>query len=228
MATRATAKRGTACPGPSRIRRVHRASAPEWGKRGHVMASSTERGKGRLAALGGIVGLGGILVCSLSMIAVAVGLLSAGGTVAAQGSMASMGSEHHSGSAHTSSGHQGGTGQGGMAGMGSNEHGGAAANADSGHHGGAGSGTAHAPGWLDIVLRWGPEILVVSVLLIVISAALRRRSAALPAIGGGLVLYVGMYAQPNLTLMYPAMAVGTLLLVLAYVASVRPVKREAR
>ena len=61
--------------------------------------------------------------------------------------------------------------QGGMAGMGS-EH--------------QGAGAAHSPGWLDVLLSWGPEILLVSVLLIVASVALRRRWAALPAIGGGL------------------------------------------
>ncbi len=105
--------------------------------------------------------------------------------------------------------------QGGMAGMGS------------GHQGGAGADVSHNPGWLDAILRFGPEILIVSVLLIVASVALRRRSAALPAIGGGVVLYVGMYAQPNLALMYTAMAVGTVLLVLAYVASFRPIRREA-
>ncbi len=65
-------------------------------------------------------------------------------------------------------------------------------------------------------------------LLIVASVALRRRWAALPAIVGGLILYVGMYGQPNLALMYTAMAVGTVLLVLAFVASFHPVKREAR
>ncbi len=100
--------------------------------------------------------------------------------------------------------------QGGMAGMGA-EHQGASA--------------AHSPGWFDVLLRWGPEILVVSVLLIVASVALRRQWAALPAIGGGLILYGGMYAQPNLAVMYAAIVVGTVLLVLAYVASFRPAKR---
>ncbi len=194
-------------------------------------SSAAKRGKVRWAAFGGIVGLGGTLLCSLSMIAVAVGLLAAGGTVAAQGAMAGMGSEHQGQTADTSSGHRGGAGQGGMEGMGSNQHQDRMADAGSGHHGGAGA--AHAgeggiPGWLDFVLRWGPEILFVSVVLIVVSVALRRRSAALPAIGGGVVLYVGMYAQPNLALMYAAMAVGTVLLVLAYAASLRPVRRGAR
>ena len=87
--------------------------------------------------------------------------------------------------------------------------------------GGTGAGAAHAPGWLDALLRYGPVILIVSVLLIAASVALRRRLAALPAIGGGLILYVGMYAQPNLAVMYGMIIVGTALLVLAYVASLR-------
>jgi hypothetical protein len=101
--------------------------------------------------------------------------------------------------------------QGGMAGMGS-EH--------------QGAGAAASPGWLDVLLRWGPEILVVSVLLIVASVALRRRWAALPAVGEGLILYIGMYVQPNLTLMYGAIVVGTALLILAYAASFRLPERS--
>ena len=174
------------------------------------MDSATESSKGLLATLGSVLGLGGTLVCSLSMIVAAVGLFAAGGTAAAQGSMAGMGSDHQ---------------DKGMGGMGSGHRGGMAA-AGSGDH--AGTGAAHSPGWLDAVLRWGPEILVASVLLIVVSVMLRHRWAALPAIVGGLVLYVGMYAQPNLALMYTAIAVGTILLILAYVTSLRPLKREAQ
>ena len=44
----------------------------------------------------------------------------------------------------------------------------------------------------------------------------------------GVILYVGMYAQANLALMYAAIAVGIFLLILAYVMSLRPLKREAR
>lgn len=102
--------------------------------------------------------------------------------------------------------------QGGMAGMGA------------GDHGGSGAGAAHNPEWLNVLLRLGPEILVVSLLLIAASVALRRRWATLPALGGGLILYLGMYGQPNLALMYGAIFVGTILLVLAYVASLRPAR----
>jgi hypothetical protein len=101
--------------------------------------------------------------------------------------------------------------QGGMAGMGSEHH---------------GAGATASPEWLDVPLRWGPEILVVSVLLIVASVALQRRWAALPAIGGGLILYIGMYVQPNLAVMYGAIVVGTALLILAYAASFRLQERS--
>jgi hypothetical protein len=104
--------------------------------------------------------------------------------------------------------------QGGMAGM------------DSMDQGGAEAGSAQVPGWLDVILRFGPEILIVSLLLVAASVALRRRAAMLPAIGGGLVLYVGMYAQPHMALMYAAIVVGTVLLILAYVTSLRPVRRD--
>ncbi len=99
--------------------------------------------------------------------------------------------------------------QGGMAGMGS------------GHQ-----GMADVPGWLEALLSFGPVILIVSVLLVAASVTLRRRLAALPAISGGLFLYVGMYAQPNLALMYAAIVVGTVLLVVAYGASLRPTTKE--
>jgi hypothetical protein len=177
------------------------------------------RSKGRLATLGSVIGLAGTLVCSLSMIAAPLGLIAAGGTAAAQGGMAGMSSTGHGGTTSTDQ-----TGHGGMADMDRADHDGAAGTGSmdqSKDRGGTGAGAAHAPGWLDALLRYGPVILVVSVLLVAVSVALRRRLAALPAIGGGLILYVGMYAQPNLAVMYGTIIVGTALLVLAYVASLR-------
>jgi hypothetical protein len=89
---------------------------------------------------------------------------------------------------------------------------------------GMGKGTtpSHAPGWLDLLIRFGPEILIVSILILTIAVGLRRTSAGVPALLGGLVLYVGMYAQPSLAVMYATMVVGVALLVLAYLASLRP------
>ncbi len=104
--------------------------------------------------------------------------------------------------------------QGGMAGM------------DSMDQGGPEAGVPQAPGWLDVILRFGPEILIVSLLLVAASVALRRPVAVLPAIGGGLVLYVGMYVQPGMALMYGAIVVGTVLLIGAYVASLRSARRD--
>lgn len=101
-----------------------------------------------------------------------------------------------------------GSSMAGMSGMGSGSSSGAAA--------------SHYPGWLDVLIRFGPEFLVVSVLLLTLAVTLRRRTAAVPALVGGVILYVGMYAQPSLSVMYAAMILGTALLLLAYLASLRP------
>lgn len=104
----------------------------------------------------------------------------------------------------------------------------ATAGASAAHTSMAGMGTANSPGssslpaWLDPIVRFGPEILVVSLLLVVAGVALRRRSAAGPAVVGGVVLYVGMYMQKSLLLMYVAIGVGGILLLLGYVVSLRP------
>ncbi|MBA3424274.1 MAG: hypothetical protein ACR2HO_07850 [Rubrobacteraceae bacterium] len=194
---------------------------------GKATGSTVGRDKSRLAKFGSLVGISGTLVCSLSMVAVAVGLFVAGGTAATQG-MAGMGSGHQGGRANVASGHHGGSGRDGMAGMGS-KHQGGAPGAGSEHHSEAKHSVAkqaHTPVWLEGLLRFGPVILVVSVLLVTASVTLRRRLAALPAISGGLILYVGMYAQPNLALMYAAIVVGTVLLIIAFVASLRPTTKE--
>lgn len=105
--------------------------------------------------------------------------------------------------------------------------GGAAAAKDTGSMSGMGgpssSGSASpSPAWLDFLIRFGPEILIVSILLLTFAVGLRRRDAIVPALSGGLILYVGMYAQPSLPVMYAAMAIGTAFLLLAFVASLRP------
>jgi hypothetical protein len=78
------------------------------------------------------------------------------------------------------------------------------------------------PAWWDTIVGVGPEILVVSVLLVALTVALRRRLAALPAAAGGLILYLGTYAQPSLVVMDAATVLGIALLVLGYVAGLRP------
>lgn len=84
------------------------------------------------------------------------------------------------------------------------------------------TGSARLPGWLDVIVRFGPEILVFSLLLLIAGVAVRRRGAAIPAVVGGVGLYVGMYVQSSLLWMYLAIGVGGMLLLLAYVASLRP------
>ena len=104
----------------------------------------------------------------------------------------------------------------------------ATAGARAAHTSMAGMGTATSPGssglpaWLDAIVRFGPEILMASLLLVVAGVALRRRGAAVPAVVGGVVLYVGMYVQNNLFVMYVAIGVGSVLLLLGYAASLRP------
>jgi hypothetical protein len=103
----------------------------------------------------------------------------------------------------------------------------AAEGASAAHTSMAGMRTRNSPGpsrlpqWLDAIVRFRPEILVVSLLLVVAGVALRRRSAAIPAVVGGVVLYVGMYVQKSLILMYVAIGVGGILLLLGYVVSLR-------
>ena len=90
-----------------------------------------------------------------------------------------------------------------------------------GMSGSASAGQAQLPAWWEAIVRLGPEILVVSVLLVALAVALRRHVAALPAIAGGFILYVGMYVQPSLVVMEAATLLGIALLVLAYAASFR-------
>jgi len=75
----------------------------------------------------------------------------------------------------------------------------------------SGTGPDAPGGLLGVLLRIGPILLVVSVLLVTAAFALsRRRVAAIPAMLAGAVLYAGMYSQPDLTVMYTAIATGYL------------------
>jgi hypothetical protein len=84
------------------------------------------------------------------------------------------------------------------------------------------AGQGQLPAWWEAIVRLGPEILVVSVLLVALAVSLRRRVAALPAIAGGLILYVGMYVQTSMIAMEAATVLGIALLVLAYAAGLGP------
>ena len=75
----------------------------------------------------------------------------------------------------------------------------------------SGTGPDAPGGVLGVLLRIGPALLVVSALLVSAAFALsRRRVAAIPAVLAGVVLYAGMYSQPDLTVMYTAIVVGYL------------------
>lgn len=60
-------------------------------------------------------------------------------------------------------------------------------------------------GWL---LTYGPALLVVSIVLVTLSVAVRRPLAAVPALLWGALLYSGMYGQPSYPVMYLTLALG--------------------
>ncbi len=67
--------------------------------------------------------------------------------------------------------------------------------------------------WVTLLNRYGPELLVASVLLMVIALAVRRSVAgASAAVLGGIVLFYGMYGQSNMTVMWSATILGMLIL----------------
>lgn len=89
-----------------------------------------------------------------------------------------------------------------------------------------GSTAGRNPEWIDFLVRNGPAVLVASLALVIGAAAVRRRSAILPAALAGIILYVGMYRQSSLGWMYAAIGSGTLLLVGAFAATVSRLRRS--
>jgi hypothetical protein len=77
------------------------------------------------------------------------------------------------------------------------------------------------PGWLTALVHFGPAIVIVSILILLISILTRGHAGLVPAIAGGVVLYAGMYLQPIMAVTYTAIAVGTGMLLLAYLRSSR-------
>ncbi len=66
-------------------------------------------------------------------------------------------------------------------------------------------------GVLSDLVRAGPWLLAVSVLLVTAAFALTRRPlTAVPALLAGAVAYAGMYAQPSLAVMYASIAAAYL------------------
>lgn len=75
----------------------------------------------------------------------------------------------------------------------------------------SGTGPDAPGGALGVLLRPGPVLLVVSVVLVTAAFVLSRRPvAAVPALLAGGVLYAVVYAQPDLTVMYLGIAAGYL------------------
>ncbi len=79
------------------------------------------------------------------------------------------------------------------------------------------SGSSHPGGLLGVLVTIGPELLVVSVLLVAVSFALRRPVAALPALIAGALLYWGMYSQASVVVMYVTIVVAYLAWAAIYV-----------
>ena len=73
------------------------------------------------------------------------------------------------------------------------------------------TGSGHPGGALGALVRIGPWLIVVSVLLVAAAFALTYRPVtAIPALVAGAVLYAGMYAQNSLPVMYASIAIGYL------------------
>ncbi len=134
----------------------------------------------RARTAAGFAGTCGSLACIASMVLPLVGVAGAGVASGAQASGGSMA---------------------GMAGMGPAPAARAAASSGA-------AAPSHAGGVLGFLVTIGPELLVLSILLVTVSLALRRRAAALPALVAGALLYWGMYAQGSDALMYATIAVG--------------------
>ncbi|KYP79929.1 hypothetical protein [Ferroacidibacillus organovorans] len=84
---------------------------------------------------------------------------------------------------------------------------------------GMNSMSGSSPGWLETILKFGPVILVVSVLLVTVSIGIRRRRFIIPALVGGVIMYLGMYMTINIPLMVISTVVGFVLWGVLYVKS---------
>lgn len=86
---------------------------------------------------------------------------------------------------------------------------GASAAAGVGH---AAHGAGESRGWLatvlDVVHQISPVLLIVSIALVAVAFAMRRRAAVLPALVAGVVLYLSVHGQTDPTVMYAGMALG--------------------
>jgi len=81
---------------------------------------------------------------------------------------------------------------------------------------------ANAPGWVAAVMHSGQQILILSVLLIVVSAAVRSPKGTVPTLVGGLLLYFGMYDQSDSAVTIATTLAGILFLLLGYASVLKP------
>ncbi len=62
--------------------------------------------------------------------------------------------------------------------------------------------------FIQFLVHAGPNILLVSVAAVVVGFGIRRRIAAIPALGAGALMYWGMYLQSGAPLMYVSILLG--------------------
>ena len=87
--------------------------------------------------------------------------------------------------------------------------------------------SAHASGIMGFLLRFGPEILVISLLLVALAIGMRRRIAGVVALAAGALLYWAMYAQSSAARMYVAVVLAYSAWLLDYLWARRHVRLTA-
>jgi hypothetical protein len=97
----------------------------------------------------------------------------------------------------------------------------AAASGSMANMGSGSSGQTASSGLFGSLIRFlvqgGPPLLIISVVAITVSLALRRRAAVIPAVLAGAVMYAGMYLQSAVPLMYASIALGLIVWTSLYV-----------
>lgn len=73
---------------------------------------------------------------------------------------------------------------------------------------GPGEARGGFPALLDVLHRISPALLILSIVLVTVAFAVRRRAAVLPALLAGVVLYLSVHGQADPTVMYVGMALG--------------------
>lgn len=93
----------------------------------------------------------------------------------------------------------------------------------------AGAHPASLPSWIALLDRFGPELLAVSMALVLAAMVVRRSTAGgLLALLAGIVLYFGMYGPVSLTIMWIATGTGFALLIASLIAPRVQALRQSR